>query len=77
MTMQISVDRDVCEIHAQCVFTAPDVFELDEDGELVYDPAPDAQHVDAVRRAALACPVQAISARIARTPSPPPGRSSV
>jgi ferredoxin len=66
MTMQIDVDRDVCEIHAQCVFAAPEVFELDEDDELVYDPAPDARHDDAVRRAELACPVQAIRLRTGR-----------
>ncbi|MGP4021881.1 ferredoxin [Actinomadura sp. 3N407] len=58
--MQIDVDRAVCEIHAQCVFAAPDVFELDEDDELVYDPSPDARHDDAVRQAAHVCPVQAI-----------------
>ncbi|MFG2249039.1 ferredoxin [Spirillospora sp. NPDC048823] len=60
MTMQIDVDRTVCEIHAQCVFAAPEVFELDDDDELRYDPSPDARHDDAVRRAARVCPVQAI-----------------
>jgi ferredoxin len=58
--MKIDVDRTTCETHAQCVFAAPDVFSLDADDELVYDPAPDPGQEDAVRRAAVLCPVQAI-----------------
>ena len=58
--MKIDVDRAKCETHAQCVFAAPDVFSLDEDDELVFDPDPDTTQDEAVRRAALVCPVQAI-----------------
>ncbi|NIK62390.1 ferredoxin [Kribbella shirazensis] len=58
--MNIEVDREVCEIHAQCVFAAPDVFRLDDDDELVYESAPDERHVAAVRHAVSACPVRAI-----------------
>lgn len=58
--MKVDVDRSICEIHAQCVYAAPDVFGLDEDDELVYDPSPATVHDDAVRDAALLCPVQAI-----------------
>jgi len=58
--MNVEVDRAVCEIHAQCVYAAPEVFALDEDDELVYDSSPDTNHADAVRNAALVCPVQAI-----------------
>ncbi len=58
--MHIDVDRDACELHAQCVFAAPDVFAIDEDDELRYDPSPDPAQDDNVQRAALACPVQAI-----------------
>jgi ferredoxin len=58
--MNVDVDRAICEIHAQCVYAAPEVFTLDEDDELVYDPSPDPKHEDAVRSAALVCPVQAI-----------------
>lgn len=54
------VDRTLCEIHAICVFTAPDVFSLDEDDELVYDESPDDGQDRAVRDAAAACPVRAI-----------------
>lgn len=58
--MNVDVDRAICEIHAQCVYAAPEVFSLDEDDELVYDPSPDERHDDAVHNAALVCPVQAI-----------------
>jgi ferredoxin len=58
--MKIDVDRATCETHALCVFAAPEVFSLDEDDDLVYDAAPDPGQEDAVRRAALVCPVQAI-----------------
>lgn len=59
--MKVHVDRATCEIHAQCVFAAPDVFELDDDDELVYDPNPDLRHLAAVQKAAAVCPVIAIS----------------
>ncbi|SDM83247.1 ferredoxin [Allokutzneria albata] len=59
--MRVHVDRDVCEIHAQCVFAAPEVFDLDADDELVYDPAPAAEHGEAVRQAERLCPVRAIT----------------
>lgn len=58
--MKIDVDRTLCETHAQCVFAAPDVFSLDADDELIFEPDPDPAHDEAVRRAALVCPVQAI-----------------
>lgn len=58
--MRVHVDRTLCEIHAICVFTAPDVFSLDEDDELVYDERPDVGLSGSVREAAAACPVRAI-----------------
>ena len=61
--MNIMVDRGLCEIHAQCVYAAPEVFALDEEDELVYDPTPDSGHLDAVREAIAVCPVQAIALR--------------
>ncbi len=30
--IKVVVDRDVCQNHGQCVFSAPQVFELDDDG---------------------------------------------
>ncbi len=35
--MKVYVDRDKCADHGQCVFAAPDVFQLDPEGKLVYD----------------------------------------
>lgn len=62
MSFTIVVDRNVCQDHGQCVFSAPDVFQLDDDGRLVVlvdEPG------DALRSkcedAADVCPVQAIS----------------
>ncbi|GAA3137215.1 ferredoxin [Streptosporangium carneum] len=59
--MKVVVDRALCQVHAQCVFAAPEVFELDDDDRLVYVAEPDDALADAVEEAARACPVQAIS----------------
>ncbi|MFG3257348.1 ferredoxin [Streptomyces sp. NPDC048172] len=59
--MRVIVNRDVCQHHGQCVFSSPDVFRLDEDGELVYDAAPDDALRDDVEDAADVCPLQAIT----------------
>ena len=60
--IRVIVDRDVCQNHGQCVFAAPQVFELDEEGELVVlDDEPDESLRDAVEEAADVCPVQAIT----------------
>lgn len=58
--MEISVDRGLCQEHGQCAIAAPSVFEINGDGELVYDPAPDDARRDEVEEAADVCPVQAI-----------------
>jgi ferredoxin len=58
--MRVSVDRTLCQIHALCVFAAPEVFSLDEDDELVYDATPDDADQGAIDEAVRACPVQAI-----------------
>ncbi|MGW1888749.1 ferredoxin [Streptomyces sp. NPDC002004] len=58
--MQIVVDLARCQGYAQCVFLAPEVFELHGEEGLLYHPAvPDGQR-ERVRQAAAACPVQAI-----------------
>lgn len=59
--MRVHVDRNLCEIHAQCVFAAGEVFSLTEDDELQYEAFPGATYEAAVRQAAIACPVQAIT----------------
>jgi ferredoxin len=61
--MRISVDRDVCDLHGQCVFTAPKLFRFREDGELEYEEEVRDDLVTAARRAASVCPTAAIDLR--------------
>jgi len=63
--MRIVVDLNRCQGYGQCVFLAPEVFELQGDEALMYDTGPDETHHRHVLRAAAACPVQAI--RLDRT----------
>ena len=58
--MRIVVDLNKCLGYAQCVFLAPDVFKLNGEEALRYDPNPDDATRLKVLRAAAACPVQAI-----------------
>ena len=67
--MRIAVDLTTCENHGQCTFVAPDVFSLNDDGELsfrehaateyVSETISD-EHRDNVEDAIGMCPVQAI-----------------
>ena len=60
--IRVVVDRDVCQNHGQCVFSAPQVFELDDDGELVQLQDEVGEDLRAVvEEAADVCPVQAIT----------------
>ena len=57
--IRIEVDRALCIGSGDCVDTAPDVFQLDEDDKAaVVDP--DGAPVDDVVEAARNCPVSAI-----------------
>jgi len=67
--MHIVVDLKKCQDHGQCVFSAPSVFALDENGNLsfrnetsdIYTSAQlDGALRDDVEEAADACPLQAI-----------------
>lgn len=58
--MQIVVDLNRCQGYAQCVFLAPQVFELHGEETLLYVPTVPEGQGQHVRRAAAACPVQAI-----------------
>jgi ferredoxin len=60
MSLRVSVDRDVCQLHGQCVIAAPEVFSFDDAGELVYLAGPDESLRAAVEAAADVCPTQAI-----------------
>jgi len=57
--MRAEVDRDLCIGSAMCVATAPDVFELDDEGlsQVVDQEAGDEE---SLRQAAEGCPVQAV-----------------
>jgi ferredoxin len=57
--IEVTVDRALCIGSGDCVDTAPDVFQLDdEDKAVVIDP--DGASVDDVIEAARNCPVSAI-----------------
>jgi ferredoxin len=60
--MKVIVDMDKCQDHGQCAFSAPEVFEINDDGKLVVlNDSPDESLRDSVEEAADVCPVQAIT----------------
>lgn len=63
--LQILIDRDKCMGSGNCVFWAPQVFELDDDGiAVVVDPA--AGEETRAYQAEDGCPTRAISVRPCR-----------
>jgi ferredoxin len=56
----VIVDLSRCEVYAQCIFAAPEVFRLRGEDSLEFDPRPDEARREQILRAARACPVQAI-----------------
>ena len=60
--IRVVVDRELCQDHGQCVFAAPQVFELDEEGKLVVlqDEVDESLRPN-VEEAADVCPTQAIT----------------
>lgn len=61
--MKITVDMKLCEAYGECVFAAPDVFELDDDDEKVkvLADSPDDEKRSEVEKAAEVCPTSAIT----------------
>ena len=60
--IKVVVDRDLCQNHGQCVFAAPQVFELDDEDELVVLQDEVGEDLRAnVEEAADVCPTQAIT----------------
>jgi ferredoxin len=60
--MRLEVDRDVCIGSGNCVLTAPDIFDQDDDGVvtlLVADP--DADQDQRIQEAVERCPSGALS----------------
>jgi ferredoxin len=58
--MEIHVDMDMCDLHGQCVFAAPELFSFDDAGELVYVAEVDDRLAPKARSAASVCPAAAI-----------------
>ncbi|MEV0110067.1 ferredoxin [Nocardia sp. NPDC050799] len=60
--MKIQVDWDLCEGHGQCEYAAPEVFTIDDDGQLeVLDETPGEDQRKAVELAVRRCPVRALA----------------
>jgi len=60
MALKVDVDMDLCQSHGECVFAAPEVFELDDDDQLHWVAEPDESLREKVRQAEKVCPVSAI-----------------
>jgi ferredoxin len=62
LAVKVAVDRNRCEGYGFCEEKAPEMFQLDEDGQLevLSESAPEDQ-LDAVRRAVRSCPVAALT----------------
>ncbi|MGN5381287.1 ferredoxin [Streptomyces sp. MUSC 14] len=58
--MRTVVDLTRCQAYAQCVFLAPEMFELHGEEALLYRQEVPDEQLERVRQAAAACPVQAI-----------------
>lgn len=62
MAFTFTVDLNVCQDHGQCVYAAPQVFAINDQGSLVVlVDEPDDSLRASVEDAADVCPVQAIS----------------
>ena len=60
--MKVVVDLNLCDLHGLCVETAPDVFEIDDDGNLhVLNASPPDNLRAKVDKAVRECPTGAIS----------------
>ena len=58
---RVRVDTDRCVFTMQCTYHAPDVFDIDDDGEMTYRGEITATERDAVALAAELCPSRAIT----------------
>jgi ferredoxin len=60
--MRVSVDLDRCQGYGNCVMTAPDVFDLGDNGLVVLlEERPSDDRADDVVQAVKLCPTQAIA----------------
>ena len=58
--MKVHVDMNLCQSHGDCVFAAPDVFDLGEDDVLSWKGEVGEDQRAAVEEAVQACPMAAI-----------------
>lgn len=60
--MRLSIDFDKCEGHARCVARAPDLFDMDDEGNpFVLVDEVDEDSVEDARKAVDVCPERAVS----------------
>ena len=60
--MEVRVDRDLSEANGVCTGIAPDVFDLDDEDELVIlQPEPPEEMRERVEQAVASCPKTALS----------------
>jgi ferredoxin len=60
--MKVLVDWDLCEGHGQCEFAAPEVFTIDDEGDLVVlDETPGEEQRAVVEQAVRRCPTHALT----------------
>jgi ferredoxin len=58
--MRVQVDTDICEANGECVFAAPEIFELDDEEQIHWVESPDERLREMARTAEKLCPVSAI-----------------
>ena len=58
--MKVHVDMNLCQAHGECVFAAPDVFELHDDDTLTGGEEVGEDRRAEVEQAVQACPMMAI-----------------
>ena len=58
--MKVEVDTDLCQAHGECVFAAPEIFELDDEDQIHWVESPDESRREKALQAAKVCPVSAI-----------------
>jgi len=60
--MEVSVDRDLCELNEVCTALAPAVFEVDDDEEelRIVQPKPPEEERERVSQAVASCPKNAL-----------------
>ena len=57
---RVHVDMNLCQSHGECVYAAPDVFELGDDDVLRWQEDVDDSRREALEEAVNVCPMMAI-----------------